>query len=53
MINVNNVRLQFGGRVLFEDVNLTVIDSRSACIMEGYFAHYGQVLADKGYESTT
>ena len=22
MINVNNVRLQFGGRVLFEDVNL-------------------------------
>ena len=22
MINVNNVRLQFGGRILFEDVNL-------------------------------
>ena len=26
MINVNNVRLQFGGRVLFEDVNLKFED---------------------------
>ena len=26
MINVNNVRLQFGGRVLFEDVNIKFED---------------------------
>lgn len=34
---------------MVEGVNLHVINSHSACIMEGYCAYYAQILADKGY----
>ena len=32
-----------------EDVNFKVINSNSACLMEGYVAKYAEVLANKGY----
>lgn len=32
-----------------EDVNFKVINSNSACLMEGYVAKYAEILAKKGY----
>lgn len=32
-----------------EGINFHVFDCHSACIMEGYAAHYAEILADKGY----
>lgn len=35
---------------IFEDkIKLHVFDSQTACLMEGYNAHYAEILADKGY----
>lgn len=34
---------------MVEGVNLHVINCHSACIMEGYCAHYAEILANKGY----
>jgi conserved protein, degV family len=34
---------------MVDGVNLHVFNCHSACIMEGYCAHYAQILADKGY----
>ncbi len=34
---------------MVEGVNLHVFNCNTACIMEGYCAHYAQILADKGY----
>lgn len=32
-----------------EDINFHVFNCKTACLMEGYCAHYAQILADKGY----
>ena len=42
-----NLTNAFDGMV--DDVNLHVFNCHSACIMEGYCAHYAQILAEKGY----
>lgn len=41
--------LQKNGKDYVDDVNLHVFNCHSACLMEGYCAHYAQILADKGY----
>ena len=35
---------------LFSGINVHVFDSSTACIMEGYQAHYAEILAEKGFE---
>lgn len=42
-----NLTKAFDGMV--DDINLHVFNCHSACIMEGYCAHYAQILAEKGY----
>lgn len=34
---------------MVENINFHVFNCHSACVMEGYCAHYAQILADKGY----
>ncbi len=34
---------------MVEGVNLHVFNCHSACLMEGYCAHYAEILADRGY----
>ncbi len=34
---------------MVDGINFHVFNCHSACIMEGYCAHYAQILADKGY----
>lgn len=41
--------LQVVGQDYVDDVNLKVYDCHSACAMEGYTAHYAEILANKGY----
>lgn len=35
---------------MFEGINFHVFDTRTACIMEGYQAHYAEILANKNYD---
>lgn len=34
---------------LFEGINVHIFNSNTACLMEGYNAHYAEILASKGY----
>jgi len=43
--NVEQVKDEF-----YEGTNLYVVNSNTACLMEGYQAHYAEILAEKGYE---
>lgn len=37
------------GKDYFDDLDFHVFNCHTACIMEGYTAHYAQILANKGY----
>lgn len=37
------------GSEYFDDINFHVFDCHTACVMEGYTAHYAEILANKGY----